>query len=112
MATMSPSVLIVTRDPAVKLVSAALQAEGIASRMVGNARDLQRALGGMKGRCVAVLDAELCADESFSMAEVLERVRDLPLLVLLPGDTDASPPSDPQRSSIEEYARKPITPSV
>ena len=35
---MSPSVLIVTRDPAVKLVSAALQAEGIASRTVGYTR--------------------------------------------------------------------------
>jgi MinD-like ATPase involved in chromosome partitioning or flagellar assembly len=112
MASMTPSVLIVTRDPAVKLVSAGLQSEGIASRIVGNARDLERTLSGTKGRCVAVLDAELCADAAFPVAEVLERLRHLPLLVLLPGDAEAAAPTDSQRTVVEEYARKPIAASV
>jgi MinD-like ATPase involved in chromosome partitioning or flagellar assembly len=112
MASMTPSVLLVTRDPDVKLVSAALQTEGIASRVVGTSRDLQRALGATKGRSVAVLDATLCADSAFNVSDIQERLRDLPLLVLLPDDGESPLPSDPQRTTVEEFARKPITASV
>jgi MinD-like ATPase involved in chromosome partitioning or flagellar assembly len=112
MPSLTPSVLLVTRDPDVKLVSAALQTEGIASRVVGTSRDLQRALGATKGRSVAVLDATLCADSAFNVFDVQDRLRDLPLLVLLPEEGESHLPSDPQRTIVEEFARKPITASV
>ena len=43
---------------------------------------------------------------------MLERLRSLPLLVLLPADGDATIQADPERVVVEEYARKPIVPSV
>ncbi len=112
MASVTPSVILLTRDAGVKLVSTALQSDGITTRAVANPRDLQRAMAGAKGRSVAVLDAELCADASFPTSEVFEKLRDLPLLVLLPSDAEPSLVSDPQRPSMEEYARKPISASV
>src|ERR1700737_90785 len=112
MATVTPTVLIVSRDPDITQVSSTLQAEGITSRSVSSIHDLQRAFGAAKGRCVAVLDGELARDASFPVVNVLERLRTLPLLVLLAGDGDAAIQSDPERVVIEEYARKPILPSV
>jgi MinD-like ATPase involved in chromosome partitioning or flagellar assembly len=112
MANLTPTVLIVTRDPEVKQVVAALQADGLTARVAASMRDLQRALGASKGRCVAVLDGELAADPNFPAADVIERLRALPLLVLLPGDGDVARAADPQRAAVEDYARKPIAPSV
>ena len=112
MANVTPVVLLVTRDPQVRFVTSTLQAEGITSRSVSSTRELQRALSGPKTRCVAVLDGELMADPNFPTAEFFERLRTVPLLVLLPADGELSGQSDPERSSVEEYARKPIVPSV
>src|SRR5713101_8261431 len=114
MASLTPTVLIVSRDPEVNHVTASLQADGINSRTVSTARDLNRAASGSRGRCVAVLDGDLAADPSFPAADVRERLRSLPLLVLLPAEGEAriSHGLDPQRTSIEEYARKPIAASV
>jgi pilus assembly protein CpaE len=107
------SVLLVTRDADVKLVAAALQADGIASRTVANARDLQRAMNGTKGHSVvAVFDGEIGADPAFPIDDVFERLRNLPLLVLMPAESDANVPHDAQRTIAEEFARKPITASV
>jgi pilus assembly protein CpaE len=111
MANVTPTVLIVTRDPEVKLVSSSLQAEGFTTRVASSERELQRALGAAKGRCVAVLDGDLAADPSFPAADIVERLRSLPLLVLLPVNGDATAPTD-KRATIEEYARKPISTSV
>ena len=61
MANVTPTVLLVTRDPQVRFVTSTLQAEGISSRSVSTIRELQRALGGPKSRSVAVLDGELLA---------------------------------------------------
>src|SRR5438270_5864811 len=103
----TPIVLIVSRDPEVTQVSTSLQAEGITCRTASSVRELQRALGGAKGRCVGVLDAELAVDPSFAADDALERLQSMPLLVLLapaaPGD---------RRGCSEEYARKPVSPSV
>jgi len=112
MATMTPTVLILSRDADVKLVSSTLQAEGITSRTASSPRELQRALSSIKGRCVAVFDGDLAADLSFPVTDVLERLRSLPLLVLLPAEGNPVNQADPERTSIEEYARKPIVPSV
>ena len=112
MANVTPVVLLVTRDPQVRFVTSTLQAEGITSRSVSSTRELQRALSGPKTRCVAVLDGELMADPNFPTAEFFERLRTVPLLVLLPADGELSGHSDPERSSVEEYARKPIVQSV
>jgi len=103
----TPIVLILSRDPEVTLVSTSLQAEGITCRTASSLRELQRALGGAKGRCVGVLDAELAADPSFAADDALERLQSMPLLVLLAPDA----PGD-VRGGSEEYARKPVSPSV
>ena len=112
MANATPTVLLVTRDPQVRFVTSTLQAEGISSRSVSSIRELQRALGGPKTRCVAVFDGEVMADPNFPTAEFFERLRAVPLLVLLPAEGDFNGHSDPERSNVEEYARKPIVPSV
>jgi MinD-like ATPase involved in chromosome partitioning or flagellar assembly len=111
MANPTPTVLIVTRDPDVKQVSSMLHAEGITSKTAASPREIQRAIAGTKGRWVAVLDGELAVDPSYPTAEILERLRELPLLVLLPDEGDVIP-SDAQRTSAEEYARKPLSASV
>jgi len=106
------TVLLVTRDPDVKLVAASLQSDGITSRTVSNARELQRALASSKGeQVVAVFDGEVGADPTFPIDDAFERLRSVPLLVLL-SDSDGSVPSDAPRDNVEEFARKPITPSV
>jgi MinD-like ATPase involved in chromosome partitioning or flagellar assembly len=112
MANVTPTVLLVTRDAQVRFVTSTLQAEGISSRSVSSIRELQRALGGPKTRCVAVLDGEMIADPNFPTTEFFERLRSVPLLVLLPAEGDLSGFSDPERPNVEEYARKPIVPSV
>src|SRR5207302_2006779 len=112
MAPVTPLVLIATRDPDVKLVSAALQSDGIASRMVGSVRELQRGIASSKGRWVAVIDGDLADESNFSLDDTFEALRSKPLLVLLSADTDASILHDPRRATAEEYARKPIAPSV
>ena len=103
----TPIVLILSRDPEVTLVSTSLQAEGITCRTASSVRELQRALGGAKGRCVGVLDAELAADPSFAADDALERLQSMPLLVLLAPDAPGN-----VRGGSEEYARKPVSPSV
>jgi pilus assembly protein CpaE len=112
MPNLTPIVVIVTRDPEVKQVTQTLQAEGIPSRVVSALVDLQRAVAGSRGRSVAVLDGDLAADPEFPSADMLEHLRALPLLVLLPRDGNLSTNADPQRTAVEEYARKPISPSV
>src|SRR5437016_1088753 len=108
MATVTPTVLIVSRDPDITQVSLSLQAEGITSRSVSSIQDLQRAFGAAKGLCVAILDGDLSKQADFPVVDVLERLRGLPLLVLLPTDGDAYIQADPERIVVEEYARKPI----
>jgi pilus assembly protein CpaE len=108
----TPTVLILSRDAEVKLVTATLQSEGITSRAIAGLRDLRRTVEAGSGRYVAVLDADVAADPKFSMPEALHLLRGFPLLVLLSADADASTLHDPERVAVEEYARKPITPSV
>ena len=112
MANVTPTVLIVSRDPDVKQVSSVLHAEGITSKTAVSPREIQRVLGSIKGRCVAVLDGSLALDTTYPIAEIMERLRELPLLVLLPVEGDAIAPSDAQRTSVEDYARKPLAASV
>jgi MinD-like ATPase involved in chromosome partitioning or flagellar assembly len=112
MANMTPTVLIVSGDPEVKQVASTLQSQGIASRTVSTLRDLNRAMSDSKAHYVAVLDGDLAADLDFPAIDVLERLRSLPLLVLLPPVGNMSSQADPQRSSLEEYARKPMPTSV
>ena len=112
MANVTPTVLIVSRDPDITQVSSSLQAEGITSRSVSSIHDLKRAFGAAKGRCVAVLDGELAREADFPIIDILERLSGLPLLVLLPADGDAAVQADPERVITEEYARKPIVPLV
>ncbi|MDQ3809457.1 MAG: hypothetical protein M3336_04125, partial [Chloroflexota bacterium] len=107
------TVVLVTRDPAVKLVGAGLQAEGIASRVVTSLPELQRALAGLKSQAVvAVLDQEIGGHGSFQIAQALEHLRTLPLLVLLGSDAGSDVVQDAQRTVIQESARKPIAASV
>jgi pilus assembly protein CpaE len=112
MANVTPTVLLMTRDPQVRFVASTLQAEGISSRTVSSVRELQRAIGGPKTRCVAVFDGELVDDPNFPTADFFERLRTVPLLVLLRAEGDRAGLTDPERVSVEEYARKPIVPSV
>lgn len=107
----TPIVLIISPDPEVQQVSTTLQAEGIICRGAYSVLDLQRALGGTRGRCVCVFDAELAADPSFAADGALERLRSMPRLVLLPPDGNASSLGDRDGGS-EEYARRPISASV
>ncbi|MGI9149811.1 MAG: AAA family ATPase [Chloroflexota bacterium] len=108
----TPTVLIVSRDPDITQVSSSLQVEGITSRSVSSLHDLERAFEAARGHCVAVLDGELATDTQFPVADILERVRGVPVLVLLPGHGGVSIQADPERVVVEEYARKPIVPSV
>jgi pilus assembly protein CpaE len=108
----SPIVLIVSRDPEVRHVSTTLQADGVTCRMASSMRELQRALAGVKGRCVGVLDGELAADPDFAADDALDRLRSMPLLVLLAPHASPSILGDSQRAGNEEYARKPISASV
>jgi pilus assembly protein CpaE len=114
MANLTPTVLIVSGDPEVKQVASTLQSEGITSRTVSTLRDLNRAMSDSKAHYVAVLDGDVAADLDFPAIDVLERLRSLPLLVLLPplGDMSSGSQADPHRSSLEEYARKPMPTSV
>src|SRR3954469_4629503 len=113
MSTAPLSVLLVTRDPDVKLVAASLQADGITSRTVAGLRDLNRALSGARGEnVVAVFDGDIGGDPSFPIADVFERLRAVPMLVLLSTEADGRVTGDPLRSSAEEFERKPIVPSV
>jgi MinD-like ATPase involved in chromosome partitioning or flagellar assembly len=114
MANVTPTVLIVSGDPEVTQVASALKLEGISSRSVSTLRELDRAMSDSSTRYVAVIDGDLATNLDFSAAELLERMRSLPLLVLLPpvGDMSSRCQADPQRSSLEEYARKPISTSV
>jgi MinD-like ATPase involved in chromosome partitioning or flagellar assembly len=112
MANVTPTVLIVSRDPDITQVSSSLQAEGITSRSVSSLDDLQRAFGAAGTRCVAVLDGDLARDASFPVVDVVGRLRSVPLLVLLPAVRDVTIEADSERDAVEEYARKPIVPSV
>jgi pilus assembly protein CpaE len=112
MATVTPIVLIISRDSEVKHVSSMLQSDGLTARSVSSTRELQRALTTAKGRCVAVFDADMAADPSQSPAEFLEKLRSVPLLVLMPAEGESRTVADPERSIQEEYVRKPIPASV
>src|SRR5260370_39110837 len=98
MASQTPIILIVSRDPEVKAVSSTLTADGLSARFVSSTRELQRALVSTKGRCVAVFDAALADDASFDASEILEKLRGLPLLMLLLPDGDAASLVDGQRT--------------
>jgi pilus assembly protein CpaE len=110
MATVTPTVLIVSRDPEVKPVAAALQADGLTARNIATSRELQRALS-TRARCVVLLDAELASDPGFSSVEALERLGELPTLLLLSDEAEAPLPADGQ-TRIQEIVRKPIAASV
>ena len=86
-ASVSPTILIVSRDPEVKQVAAALQADGLTARTVGAPRELQRALN-TKARCVAILDSELLSDESLATSESFEKLKSLPSLLLVAPDAE------------------------
>lgn len=108
----TPTVLIISRDPEVKQVAAALQADGLTARTVISARELQRSLN-TRTRCVVVLDAELLSEPSFTLDDVAERLSALPTLVLLTADADPlSRPETPENTAIEEFVRKPVASSV
>jgi pilus assembly protein CpaE len=111
MASASPTVLIVSRDPEVKQVAAVLQADGLTARTVALPRELQRALN-TKTRFVVVLDAELAADDTVVSAEMLEKLHALPSLVLVSPTADMLNQSSAENPSIEEFVRKPIATSV
>jgi pilus assembly protein CpaE len=111
MAAAPPTVLIISRDPEVKQVVAALQAEGLTARSVGTPRELQRAMN-TRTRCVAVLDAELAAHESFEGADTLERLQGVPTLVLVAPEADPFNRTRLEGTGIEEFVRKPIVSSV
>ena len=108
----TPIVLIVSRDPEVRQVATTLEAEAITCRGVSSVRDLQRALGSLRGPAVGVLDTELVADPTFAAADALERVHSMPLLVLLARDAAAGGLGNGVDGTGQEYARKPIAPSV
>ena len=112
MATVTPIVLIISRDSEVKHVSSMLQSDGLTARSVSSTRELQRALSTAKGRCVAVFDADMAADPSQSPAEFLEKLRSVPLLVLMPAEGESRTVADPERAIPEEYVRNPIPASV
>jgi pilus assembly protein CpaE len=112
MATVTPTVLILTHDSQLKELSSTLHAEGLSTRCVSSPRDMQRALSGTRTRHVAVLDSDLLADTAFEAAEVVERLHAVPLLVLLGADGDAPKYSDPLREAIVEYIRRPVSESV
>lgn len=108
----TPTILIISRDPEVKQVAAALQADGLTARTVISARELQRSLN-TRTRCVVVLDAELLSEPSFTLDDVAERLSALPTLVLLTADADPlSRPETPENTAIEEFVRKPVASSV
>jgi pilus assembly protein CpaE len=112
MATVTPTVLIVTRDPEVKQVVAVLQGDGLTARAIATSRELQRALN-TRGRCVVVLDAELADDPSFLSSEAAERLNSLSRLVLLAPEADLLNQSESQEDTVvQEFVRKPIAPSV
>ncbi|MBV8715628.1 MAG: hypothetical protein JOZ65_11240, partial [Chloroflexi bacterium] len=111
MASATPTVLIVSRDPEVKQVAAALQADGLTARNVASPRELQRALN-TKTRSVIVLDDELAADDAFASAEILEKVHSLPTLVLVAPNAEMLNQSSADNPSIEEFVRKPIASTV
>ena len=109
MATLTPAVLIISRDPEVKQVASTLQADGLSARAVATPRELQRALSLTKTRFVAVLDSEILSDAGFS-PEQLEKLESVPTLVLQAPEAERQP--DGERTSIEEFVRKPIANSV
>ena len=108
----TPIVLIVSRDPEVRQVSTTLEADAISCRSVSSVRDLQRALGSLNGPAVGVLDSELATDPDFVASDALERVQSMPLLVLLARYATAGNIGNSLRGAGEEYARKPLSPSV
>ena len=108
----SPLVLIVSRDSGVRQVASTLQGDGLQARCVSSARELQRSLTTAKGHCVAVFDADLASDPNLPIAELLEKLLDVPLLVLLAAQGEAQIHANPQHTSVEEFTRKPISASV
>src|SRR6185312_16696895 len=102
MATVTPTVLIVSRDAEVKQVTTALQADGLLARTAASARELQRVLN-TRTKMVAVVDAEILLDDALS-DETRERLNSFPSLVLLQPEAEmVSSGGDPQRTAIEEY---------
>jgi pilus assembly protein CpaE len=112
MATVTPIVLILSRDSEVKQVASTLQTDGLTVRNASSTRELQRALTTSKGRCVAVFDAEMSNEPGQSAAEYLEKLRAVPLLVVLPTDGEALNYADPLRETPGEFLRKPLPASV
>jgi pilus assembly protein CpaE len=112
MATVTPIVLIISRDSEVKQVSSTLQADGLTARTVSSTRELQRALTTAKGRCVVVFDADMTSDPSQSATDFLDKLHAVPLLVLLSAAGEAPAVADPVREAPEEFVRKPIAASV
>jgi pilus assembly protein CpaE len=111
MATATPTVLIVSRDPEVKEVAAALQADGLTARNVASPRELQRALN-TKSRCVIVLDLELAAEDAFASTDVLDKIHSLPTLALVAPNAETPSQSTAENPTLEEFVRKPIASSV
>ena len=111
-APVTPTILIISRDAEIKQVATPLNAEGLQTRSLGSTRELQRALQSAKGKIVAVLDAELAAELKALATEQVEKLRNLPTLVLLAPDGDPSELIDGERTEIVEFARKPVAPSV
>lgn len=112
MASPTPTILLVSRDPDVKRVGPLLQAEGLTVRSVATVRDLQRGISIAKGACVVVLDADLVADASFPIVDVLERISALPVLALTHADGAGTFSLGADRTAIDEATRKPIGASV
>ncbi|MCA1645767.1 MAG: hypothetical protein LC797_09975, partial [Chloroflexi bacterium] len=75
----TPAVLLVTRDPEVRVVRSTLQDEGFTFCSVSSIHELDEALGKYRSHCVAVIDRELASDPTFPMADFLERLRAVPL---------------------------------
>lgn len=112
MASPTTTVLVISRDPEVRRVGALLQADGLTVRAIDTVRELQRGITVAKSAGVVVLDAELTADESFPIVEVIERIGALPVLVLMASDGVPNLSLGPKRAALDEAARKPITASV
>lgn len=111
MATVTPTVLIISRDPEIKQVVSLLQGEGLTARSISSPRELQRALTTAKNRGVVVLDSEMAADEAFAAGDTLDKLRGMPTLLVLDPQAEAITRADGDRR-FEESVRKPIPASV
>src|SRR6266542_2389554 len=110
--SIAPHVVVVTLDPQLQSLAAALEAEGISAETAGSFSDVSRSFG-LHAQCACVIDSALPSELAMSLAKLVSHSEGTRMVVLADPDSfpklAANPRSEgvdlcPKHESVEETA--------